>query len=423
MLTIEGIIAMYRIILLTLLLSILFPALSIINYSVNSAVVAQTNDDSSGPELHIGGALRYNFYYRDYGGGFNENDVIFTIDMWRLNATVTWPGNIGLNFEYRFYPSFNTHFIKQGWLEYTHRDKHNFQLGVTQVPFGNVQYNSHNWWFQLPYYLGLEDDHDMGLKYTYSSSKYTLRAAWFLMPESAGPAYGTAAFGVGGSGRYSYDIIPITGNNPWDYVLNEGQTPQSNQERNQFNLQGIYHWTHNDNAQSNVGVSLQYHSIYNQARESTRWSPAVALHLDGDYGNFNIKAQYLYYNYDAEDDAGNNLDSVFMAAYGDPYGVSAEGQILTFGAAYSHDVSLGPISNIQFYDNISYMVKSPSGHNETVQHVIGMLVSAGNVYTYFDVASGLNHPWLTSSFGEGLAAGVSDPRFNTRFNINIGYYF
>jgi hypothetical protein len=399
------------------------PQNSYANVPTSNTLGLLPSDDDSGPVLHVGGALRYNFFVRDFSDGFNENDLIFTLDTWRINARVDWSGNIGLNFEYRFYPTFNTHFIKQGWLEYQPNDNHQFQLGVAQVPFGNLQYNSHNWWFQLPYYLGLEDDHDMGLKYTYTRGPITFHAAWFLMPESAGPAYGSASFGVGGSGRYSYDIIPITGNQPWDYVLGAGETPQSNQERNQFNLQGVYRLDHTDLGHSDIGFSVQAHSIYNQVLGQTRWSPALAIHLDGNYGNFNVKAQYSYYHYDATDDAGDVTDYVYMAAYGDPYAVASKGDILTLGIAYSYDVDWGPITNLQFYENISYMTKRIDSFNDTIQNVLGVLMSAGNVYTYFDIASGLNHPWLTATFGEGLGQGATDPRLNTRFNINIGYYF
>jgi hypothetical protein len=51
------------------------------------------------------------------------------------------------------------------------------------------------------------------------------------------------------------------------------------------------------------------------------------------------------------------------------------------------------------------------------------MITAGNVYTYVDLAMGKNHPWLTDNFGTGLGAGVEEPDWNKRFNINIGYYF
>ncbi|HKK24837.1 MAG TPA: hypothetical protein VJ941_04380, partial [Gracilimonas sp.] len=171
--------------------------------------------------LSVGGAVRYNVLLTDYEDGtIDNNDGQFTWDTWRINVNAEKNG-VKLNFEYRFYPTFNTHFVKQGWLGYDFDDKNNIQIGVTQVPFGNLQYNSHNWWFQGPYYVGLEDDHDMGIKYTHTAENWDLMAAYFFQPEPAGPAGGSGSFGFGGSGRYSYDIVP-TGN-------------QSNYERNQLN--------------------------------------------------------------------------------------------------------------------------------------------------------------------------------------------
>lgn len=371
--------------------------------------------------LTIGGALRLNYYHTDYDNSTDPNDTQFTFDTWRINVVGQQSG-IGINFEYRFYPTFNTHFIKQGWLDYDFSENTQLQVGITQVPFGNLQYNSHNWWFQGGYYVGLEDDHDMGFKLIHNKGKSTIMVAYFVQPEPSGPAYGSASFGYGGSGRYSYDIIPIVGNKPWDYVLGDSGTPQSNQEKNQFNLRYTYDIGH-AGGNSKVGASVQFGQLYNSALNESSSRSAFAAHLDGNYGNFNIKAQYAFMNLNAKDDAGNELDFVYMAAYGDPYPVATELHLYTLGIAYSWDVDFGPVSNLNFYDDYSYFSKPTSGFNDTQQNVLGVLASLGNVYIYFDVASGYNHPWLTNNFGTGLGQGETDPRLNTRFNINIGYYF
>jgi len=264
--------------------------------------------------LKVGGALRFNLFYTDYGTSSDPNDAQFTFDTWRINIQAERKG-VGINFEYRFYPTFNTHFIKQGWFDYDFTERTQIQVGVTQVPFGNVQYNSHNWWFQGPYYVGLEDDHDMGFKLIHVEDNWDLMLAYFGQPEPSGPSNGTASFGIGGPGRYSYDIIPITGNNPWDFVLGPNETPQSNQEINQFNVRYTYNFKHKDN-NTRAGLSLQYGGLYNQVQDQTNGSSALAAHLDGNYGNFNVKAQYTYMNHDAINDAGEKVDFTYMGAYG-----------------------------------------------------------------------------------------------------------
>ncbi len=384
-----------------------------------SAALAQSDDDDD--FLTIGGALRFNFYHTDYGGGTNPNDTQFTFDTWRINVLAQRSG-VGLNFEYRFYPTFNTHFIKQGWLEYNFTPKTQIQVGVTQVPFGNLQYNSHNWWFQGPYYVGLEDDHDMGFKLIRHTGNWNIMAAYFIQPEPSGPAYGEASFGIGGPGRYSYDIIPITGNKTWDYVLGPDETPQSNQEKNQFNLRTTYNFEHGS-GNSEIGGSIQYGGIYNIAQDETGSRTAFAAHLDGNYGNFNVKAQYIWLSHDVINDAGESVNFVYMGAYGDPYAVATEMSMYSLGIAYSWDVDFGPVSNLNFYNNYTLFDKRDEEFFNSHQNVLGVLASLGDVFIYFDIASGKNHPWLTNDFGTGMAQGVEDARINTRFNINIGYYF
>lgn len=375
--------------------------------SILNSGILTVGDDESDNYLNIGGALRYNLYLENYGGAIEEGDSQFTFDMWRINVEGQSAG-ININFEYRFYPTFGTHFIKQGWLGYDFNEQTNLQVGVTQVPFGLLQYASHNWWFQLPYYMGLEDDHDMGFKLTTSRGNWDFALAYFMQ---ADPNGGTD-FAPANTGRYSYDIVSAP---------DQGQ---SNRETNQFNVRAAYNWEHGSSASTEIGTSLQYGGIYNSVLEETNSHFAMAAHLDGDYQNFNVKAEYIYFNHNARTDNDIPADVVKIAAYGvNAYDVAAKGSMYVIGASYSKEVDWGPVSNLTFYNNYTYMDKANETFNDSQHNVLGFMVTAGNVYTYFDIASGKNQPWLTDNFGQGLGAGVADPRLNTRFNINIGYYF
>ncbi|NBC03138.1 MAG: hypothetical protein GVY20_05465 [Bacteroidetes bacterium] len=381
---------------------------------------AQSEDDE--PSLHVGGALRFNMILQNYESDIDATNSAFTMDTWRINVLYDNPGGIGLNFEYRFYPTFGTHFIKQGWLEYNFTESTQGQLGVTQVPFGNVQYNSHNWWFSLPYYVGLEDDHDMGLKITHNTDTFQWDFAYFFQAEPEGPP---AAFGTGGPGRYSYDIIP---------GANSTLT-----ERNQFNLRSAYKF-----GASELGASIQYGQLYNSVRDEFDNQYAFSLHADINTGNFNILPQILFYGMDAQNDVGEDLSTIFMGAYAIPYEVSTDAWIATLGISYSYDVEWGPVTNLNFYNDFSYMSNTvgkgssrtaggdhlilDNDFQETLQNITGVLVTAGPVYTYFDIAQGINHPWLTHNFGVGVGPGhedlgIGDSEYNIRFNINVGFYF
>jgi hypothetical protein len=55
-------------------------------------------------------------------------------------------------------------------------------------------------------------------------------------------------------------------------------------------------------------------------------------------------------------------------------------------------------------------------------NVTGVLVSAGSVYTYFDIAAGKDQPWLGPNWTNGLEQ-VRQTQNGKCFNMNIGITF
>jgi len=364
----------------------------------------------------IGGAVRYNFIVQDYeDGDISPTDIQYTWDTWRINVDGS-AGGIDLSFEYRFYPTFGTHFLHHGYFGYGFSDGVYMELGVTQVPFGITPYASHSWWFQIPYYVGLEDDYDIGVNFDITSiENLKLSLAYFRQAEPEGPKFGgDVTFGNAGPGRYSYDIVS-TGSNA------------NIRELNTFNARAAY----DINDMLQVGVSAQVGQIYNSVQDVSKTATAFAGHVVANVSGFNFKGEYITYDYKAVDNDGNAMDVVQMGAYGYEYfggsnytgGVAAKANIIVAGLAYSIPVELGPISSIQPYVDYSVVQKANDNFYDTQHLVPGFLITSGNIYTYVDLAMGKNQPWLTNSFGKGLGSGVANPEWNMRFNINMGYYF
>lgn len=135
------------------------------------------------PEINVGGALRFNYNLSSWKDGQKERGGDFGYDMFRVNFDAAWK-DIYLNAEYRLYSeAFGGGFLKQGWVGYRFNDKEEIQVGLSQVPFGIQQYNSHNWFFNLTYYFGLEDDHDMGVKYLHVDDKFEYDLAFYKNAE------------------------------------------------------------------------------------------------------------------------------------------------------------------------------------------------------------------------------------------------
>src|SRR5690554_5463657 len=146
---------------------------------------SQTNNTQDG--IKIGGAIRYNLLSTYYESGGSTQNPQMTWDTWRLNVDGSLSG-IDLSFEYRFYPSSDTHFLHHGYFGYAFSQDVYMKLGVSQVPFGIPGFASHNWFFQIPYYVGLEDDYDMGISFDIKPvDNIDLSLAYFRQAEPSGP--------------------------------------------------------------------------------------------------------------------------------------------------------------------------------------------------------------------------------------------
>ncbi len=392
----------------------------------------------------IGGALRYNYQFRDWSKSHRKQGGAFTFDTWRINVDGQSKG-ILLSLEYRFYSGF--HMFHHGWFGYNITPDTQIQLGINKVPFGIIPFASHSWWFQTPYYVGLEDDYDMGIKVTNTFGKLDLDLAYY---KTAEPSISGSSLA---SARYSYDVVPasriqFTGTLPTSGPLNPN-TPgpdedtlaivdpivadtllySANSEANQFNLRAAY----NVNDELQIGISGEYGGIYNQDTDEMGNHWANAVHLKKQWGNYEFLAEYVYYQYNLPESPGNEPGTVVMGAYDAPYRVATEAQMIVVGLSYILETDWGPVSSLTFYNNYTYMDKINPEFRDTQQNVLGCLISAGQLFTYVDLAAGQNHPWLgpyDENWNTGLSEGASgknrsfeETEWHVRFNINFGYYF
>ena len=93
-------------------------------------------------------------------------------------------------------------------------------------------------------------------------------------------------------------------------------------------------------------------------------------------------------------------------------------RLYTANLAYRLPVRCGPVTELLFYNDFNVMADKSGGLQEnTLLNVAGVAVSAGGLYTFFDLLSAKNQPFVGGSLGDDAG------NWNTRFNINVGYYF
>jgi hypothetical protein len=366
---------------------------------LGSIVLLSPIQAQESPEVDIGGALRFNYNLSSWKPEQKNRGGDFGYDMFRINAVAAYQG-IYVNAEFRHYSeAFGGGMLKQGWFGYKFDELRELQLGLTQVPFGIQQYNSHNWFFNLGYYMGLEDDHDMGVKYMHLGEEWEYQLAYFKNAEEL--RFGDAS--AVSHSRYSYDVA---GNN---------------KEVHQGNVKLLYKW--GDSLQSRLGASAQYGGLYNIITKQTGNHYAFALHYEAFYKLWNLKTEAMLVSHNPKNEEGASEEIITMAAYGAPYEVAADFNLYTFAIARNVPVNWGPVSNLQFYNDFGYMQKKENSFEDSFMNVTGVLITAGNLYTYIDYAAGYNHSWLGGNFIDDFAAGDPDAKWEARFNINFGYYF
>ncbi|UXP33603.1 hypothetical protein N6H18_06500 [Reichenbachiella agarivorans] len=338
-------------------------------------------------DLAIGGAIRANYFVKSWDDPNKKKGGELAYDMIRFDVNANYK-NVIASGQIRFYSSaYGGILIHHAYMGYKFDDYSEIHLGISQVPFGIQTYASNNWFFNINYYVGLEDDYDMGLKYVYQKEKVGFAAAFYKNSE----------FPADNFSRYSYDV---TG---------------TQNEVNQGNLKFTY-----TVANVELGASLQVGQLEETATGDLGSQSAYALHAHGTFGHFDMKLQASYYHMSPR---GPDKDVVYMSAYGAEYQVATEAYSYTLGLMYSIPIDKGPIQTLDVYNDFGYIMKATDGFADSKMNVLGVGVNMGKMYTYVDWAMGKNHAWLGPEWTGAFAAGQADADWNTRFNINFGYYF
>ena len=346
--------------------------------------------------IDVGGAVRFQYSYEDYVRGNRRRGGDIDFDIFRID----FDGELGgvlLSAQYRWFQYMNV--IHHAWAGYQFNEAWQAQVGITRVPFGNLPFNSHNFFFSSNYYVGLEDDYDAGIKLVGKNELHDLRIAFFKNDEMGG----IDGFVDNRTDRYSYDVVGIRA--PGEGIFDPPATELA--EANGWAIRYTCHccW-------SEVGGSFLAGQFRDRdGKRGDRW--AYAIHSDTTIDRWNMKLQFTDYRYDV---GGAGL--LVVGAYSFYDTIPAQARLYTADLAYALPVDCGPVSELLFYNDFNVMTDKSGGLTEnTYLNVTGVAVSAGGLYTYFDLLSAKNQPFVGGSMGSDSG------NWNTRFNINVGYYF
>lgn len=347
------------------------------------------------PILKLGGGLRFNYRYNDWSPDNRNQGGSLQYDMFRLNVDGAYK-KLQFHAEYRFYSESNGGgMLKSGWIGYNFNDKNQLRFGQTTVPFGILPYQSNSYFFNINYYIGLEDDDDFGLSYQYGDKHWQFNVAFFKNADLLNGENSTVS-----GRRYSYDLA--------------GRSKEIN------TISGRIGYKNGLDFKYEVGVSGFIGDSYNIDSKNNDKRFASAVHVVLDWRNWSLKTQVTYFDYGCEESKENGY--VSMVAFDAPYQVVDKGQTYSVCLSYTIPIINKLIENVKFYNDYSYMHKSKEGFKDSYMNVAGCSVSAGRVCIYADVAAAKNQPWISPDWEGSFAVG-SDNKWHTRLNLNVGYYF
>lgn len=354
--------------------------------------------DKERPTFKLGGALRFNYNFCDWKAGHRDRGGDFGFDVLYFKLTGAYH-NIILSADYRFYSKdFGGPMLKYGWIGYRFDEKNQVQLGLTGVPFGIQPVASHNFFLQIAYYVGLEDDSDMGIKYLYTGDRWDLAFAFFKNADEL-------LFGSDNEtsdDRYGYDVAG------------------RNKEINQFNGQAFYKFGKND--KQRLGASAEFGQLYNLDTRKNGTHYAFAVHYELLWEQISLKAQATVYAMHPKNKDGDDDTTVSMTAYGAPYLVATKANIYMLSAGYTFPINRKYLKKIQVYNDFGCLDKQESNFKDSFQNVTGCMLDGGPVCIYVDYAMGKNHGWLGPDWN-GFGTGGESNSWHARFNVNVGYYF
>lgn len=249
----------------------------------------------------------------------------------------------------------------------------------------------------ITYYVGLQDDYDMGITWNGRYGIFNLYAGFFKNQQLSASS----------PQRYDTDIFP--GEVSSDYLISHAKR---NKEVNQFNLMAEINPSGN-NWSIKAGLGGMFGQLYNMDTDDYGTRLAAEAHFGLDLKNFHFSLQETWYDYDQKlpDSATQDMkDFINVSSWNFAYEIPKSANIFTASTKYDF---IG--EKLSAYVNYSLL----SGGTSQAQ---SQLITAGasTIWSLFqiygEVHYGINDPQLSgNASGYGRDANSTDIGFQIRF--------
>nr|WP_230584011.1 hypothetical protein [Xanthomonas arboricola] len=353
-------------------------------HGILSEVDASERSTDTSPYFDVGGAVRINYGWLDYGPTSRLQLELLRAD---LEAGA---GPLTVSAQYRWYDGFDA--VHHAYLGWQFSEQAQLKVGIQKVPFGLLPTVSQSFWFGSGYYLGIEDDYDPGVLLVHQQANTLWHVGLF-----SGDEYGSGAR----YDRYSFDVAETDA------------LPYRERQRVHVRVEQALDW---HGGELLVGASGFSGKVQNTQSRRHYDHEGAAVHVQWKRAGWTTQLQWSRYRYSVPG------ERIALSAFQAPFEIAADADVPSANVAYSFG-KRGWLDNLTCYNNLSMTrpAKHSGGVRDSWQNVTGCSLQKGIMLTYIDWIAGRNM-WFAGGDGVGIDDGEPS-RWHSRLNLNIGFYF
>ncbi len=358
--------------------------------------------ESTAGQVDIGGAIRGKYVYDDYSdpttSKFSFSDAILRID-YESNKII---GHL----DYRAYEYYghlgDASWLTDAWVGYKIDDKNKVIAGLNPVPFGIDRFWGKTFYLGMGNAMGLEDVHNLGLKYQHKTESNQLDLAFY--PTDGGNFQGHSK----DSRRYSINMV-----NADDYVVNGTNT----KEKNMLVARYVHQFKYDD-LNYKLGASAWYSDIENKNTHATGSRKVWSIFTDMNYENWSMNLLLGHQKIDNKDDL--YPDHITLGGFDASFNSATEGDFFSTEVSYLFPQKFEYINSIRPYINYSGYINKKGDSADSFRIIPGLSFMLKDITIQAEYLIGKHDPYLGDA--NGLANGSND-KWNKKANVSIAYYF
>lgn len=362
--------------------------------------------------LRFGVGVETLYILADHSESSRDRYGDYFLDKLELIVSGEWDNGLYYSSRWDYQVTQQAFFPAWTYAGLNHNDAWSTEIGVIIQPLGagvDGSYYDNSFLSDVPLWLGLANNPDLGIKTQYEKNNWHWVAAF---------TKNTEASGDNPNARFRPDVVAQGNISPRGF---DNQTFAADVEpTNTFHGGGAYTFDLGGDATLQLGSNGQFGNYHNTATNGDggdHWAATAFANYRS--GGFALTLQGLSYEHNVTNAPGVNQSDDSIALSTGAL-IPADGQVYSSRLSYSMPASLGIYDNVTFYHDYDYLSSGSEDmftSDDTQFNIVGVHLSKGGFNTWVSMLTSKN-----ANFANGGPA-RNDDNWHSQFNIVGALYF